>query len=195
MIYTNHVSRIQTNTSMKAPIKNKTVNSKPTTPVSAAKVDVKAEQTEKVTAHPKLVEAIIGYDGAKKEARSYLIEMATIKQQEQLSKQEVLASLMKARGIDRKTAGEQYSRIRKILESPETLQELRDGVIDLATAKAKTSKKQENPSTKKAAENGEKVIIRSCTAICTKMKELGIGFQEFLTTFKQIAKKNGIVVK
>lgn len=154
--------------------------------------DAKEKEVSKITANPKLVAALQGHDEAKGQVKSYLIEMATICQEEQLSKEEVIASIMEGRGIDRKLAGEQYSRMKGILNSPETLQELKDGVIDLQTARAKTKKSQENKSPKKAQENAEKVITRSISAILTKCKEAGISLVDIITTIKQAAKKAGL---
>lgn len=152
----------------------------------------KEAEVSKITANPKLVAALQGHDEAKGQVKSYLIEMATICQEEQLSKEEVIASIMEGRSVDRKTAGEQYSRMKGILNDPKTLQELKDGVIDLQTARAKTKKTQENKSPKKAQENAEKVITRSISAIITKCKETGLALADVITTLKQAAKKAGL---
>lgn len=178
---------------MKVKSSKSTKEAKPT--ASASKAEAKVEEVSKITANPRLVAALQNHDESKKAAKSYLVEMATIVQEEQLSKEEIITSIMEARECDRKYAGEQFSRLKSILMDPLTLQQLKDGVIDLQTAKKKTAKSQENKSPKKALENAEKVIIRSCTAICTKMKELGLSFAQVMATFKQIAKKNGIVIK
>lgn len=179
---------------MKATKKSTTPSSPSTKEPKAttSKATEKTKEVSKVVANERLVAALQGHDQAKKEAKSYLIEMATIVQEEQLSKEEVIASIMSARDCDRKYAGEQYSRMKSILNSPETLQELKDGIIDLQTAKARTAKPQVEKSTKKAQENAEKVITRSISAIVTKMKELGIDKEAIITTFKQACKKAGI---
>lgn len=158
-----------------------------------AKSEAKSKEVVKVEANERLVAALKGHDDALTSAKSYLVDMATIVQEEQLSKEEVLASIMEARGIDRKTAGEQYARVRGLLNNPSVLQELKDGVIDLKTARARTTKKQENPSTKKAAENAEKVIVKAVQTIINKAKESGTDLQSIIVMIKQAAKKGGLV--
>lgn len=182
---------------MKAAIK-KTPATTESTPAKSnlkavsSKSTEKSEEASKITAHPALVEALRGLNDSKKAASSYLVEVATIVQEEQLSKEEVIASIMEAQEVDRKYAGEQYSRMKKLLNDPETLEELKSGAITLKEARAKTVKKQEAPSTEKVQANAEKVITRSITQIVNKMKEIGLDVASFVTTFKLAAKKAGL---
>lgn len=159
---------------------------------SASKAETKESSKVMVKANERLVQALQGHDEAKSSAKSYLIDMATICQEEMLSKEEIVASIMEARGLDRKTAGEQFSRVRKILTDPDTLAELRDGTIDLQTARARTVKKQKNPSTEKAQANAEKVITKAITQILGKAKELGLDLASIISTLKLAAKKAGV---
>lgn len=159
---------------------------------SGAKADAKETKKVQVTANPRLVQALQNYDEARSQAKSYLVEVATIVQQEKLTKEEVIVSMVEARGIDRKTAGEQYSRIRKLLNDPATLEELRTGIIDLATARERTKSKQKNPSTEKKLANAQKNIVRAITTIINAAKESGTDLMSILSTFKAAAKKAGL---
>lgn len=163
---------------------------KSSAPVSSgAKADAKEDTKQKVVANPRLLEALQNYDEAKSQAKSYLISVATIAQEEQLTKEEIVVTIMEARGVDRETAKQQYSRISKLLTKPDVLEELREGIIDLATARAKTVTKQKNPSAKKKQENAEKRILTGITMIVNAAKEMGMDLQALISTLKEKAKK------
>lgn len=159
---------------------------------TGVKVKAEEKQTQQVTSNPRLVSALTNFDEAKAQAKSYLVEVATIVQEEKLTKEEVIVSLMEARGCSRETAGQQFSRIKKLLHDPKTLEELREGVIDLATARAKTTKKQANPSVQKKQQNAEKVIVTSIGRIITAAKEMGTDLASLIQTLKSAAKKAGL---
>lgn len=159
---------------------------------AASGVKAATKETIKVEANPRLVSALQNYDEAKSQAKSYLITVATIAQEEQLTKEEIIVSMMEARGIDRDTAKQQYARISRLLLDPKTLEELREGVIDLATARAKTVVKQKNPSAKKKQENAEKAMLNGMTRVISAAKEIGLDIDGVIRMFKEAAKKAGL---
>lgn len=152
----------------------------------------KAEATSKVISNPRLVSAIQGFDAARAQAKTFLVDVATIVQEEQCTKAEVVASLVEARGCTEKTAKEQYSRMKKILSDPEALEALRNGEVDLKTAREQTTKKQKNPSQEKAKQNAEKRFSTSLSGLINAAKEQGTDLATLLNTVKAAAKKNGI---
>lgn len=159
---------------------------------SKAKAKAKETSLENVVANARLVEAIQGWERSKLEAKTYLIQMAEICQSEQLSRPEIIASLMEAKGIEKASAESQYSRMRKILEDNETLEALRSGEIDLKTARERTTKKQAKPSAKKKEENLEKRYQKWVTTGIEIVKEMGSDIQSVLHSLKVSFKKAGI---
>lgn len=161
-----------------------------------SKADAKAEAAKSVTAHPGLKKVLLKYDGAKKQASSYMIEAATLCQEQQLSKEEIVATLMEVRGIDRETAGQQFSRLKLLLLNPETLEELREGKISLKEAKEKVKKakgaKTRQLSAKEIQRNTEAVITRSITQMLNAAKNGGTSLEALLSTLKEAAKKAGL---
>lgn len=151
-----------------------------------------AESTSEVVANARLVEAIKGFDVAREQAKSFLVEVATVAQEEQCSKAEIVASIVAARGCTEKTAKEQYSRMKKLLTDPEALEELRTGQADLKTVREKTTKKQSNPSPKKAKENAEKKFAKGLSLVVTAAKEQGWDAATVLNTLKAKLKKEGV---
>jgi hypothetical protein len=165
---------------------------------AAVKVGAKAsaDTAKQVTAHPGLVKLLKGIEEAKQRATSYLIDAATLVQKEQLSKEEVIASIMEARDCDRKYAGEQYSRLRQYLNKPEILEDLREGRITLKEAKVKVKgdkgSRTRKPSPKEIQQNAAKTITTSITRMLNAAKNAGIDLQSLLSTVKEAAKKAGI---
>lgn len=159
---------------------------------ASASAASKVSEPSKVVANARLVAAIKGHTEALGQAKSYLVTMAEIIQNEQLTKAEVIASIMEARGIDKKTAGEQYSRSKKIFTDPDTLEQLKAGEIDLKTARQATAKKQENPSAAKKQANAEKNMAKAITTIVNIAKESGTDIATLLATVKAAAKKAGL---
>lgn len=148
--------------------------------------------TENVVANPRLVAALQSYESSIQQTQSYLVNVAEIIQNEQLTKAEVVASIMEARGVEKVTAESQYSRMKKIFSDPETLEALRTGEIDLKTAREKTKKAQKNVSAEKQAENREKAFTKGLTTFITAAKESGTDLQTILNTVKSACKKAGI---
>lgn len=164
------------------------------TPSKKAAVSVKAktEATSAVSANPRLVAAIRGFDEAKATAQTLLVEIGTIAQQESLTKNEVVASLMAARGVEKNTAESQYSRMKKIFSDPEVLEKLKNGEMDLKEAREKTTKKQENPSESKKQENANKRLAKGIAMVLGAAKELGTDIASIINTFKAAGKKAGL---
>lgn len=110
---------------------------KPTTDGGAK---TKAQPEAKV--HTSLLEKIKSYDESVAKAESYYVEIIEIIQTEKVSRADVVATLMRARGISFETAQSQYSRMKNIWQNPEVLKQLKDGEITLKIAREKTTKKQ-----------------------------------------------------
>lgn len=163
---------------------------------SAAKVDAAAstEAAVKVTANPRLVSLLRSYDDHKSKAQSYLIEAAALAQKEQLTKEEIIASIMEARDLNRKTAGEQFSRMKPYLLKPEVLEDLRGGKITLKEARLKVAgdKKKKVLSTSQVQKNAEATILTSITRMLKSAKEAGISLTDLISTLKEAAKKAGV---
>lgn len=157
----------------------------------AAKASSKAKATSKVVANVRLVEAIRASDQAMKTAQSLLVTVAEIVQSEDLTRNEVVASIMEARGVEETTAQSQYSRMKALLNDPETLQELKDGVITLKAAREKT-KGTKTVSPKKKKENAEKKLIKGIGMAISAALESGWDWSTFLNTTKSAAKKAGL---
>lgn len=158
----------------------------------SASAKASAEAASNVVANPRLVEKIRGFDIARDQAKSFLVEVATVAQEEQCSKAEIVASIVEARGCTEKTAKEQYSRMKKLLTDPEALEELRNGTADLKTVRERTTKPQGNPSPKKAKENAEKKFAKGLSLVVTAAKEQGWDAATVLNTLKAKLKKEGV---
>lgn len=168
------------------------VETTPTKKKGNAAAGAKTAEKPPVVANTKLVEALRTFDRSKDETKSYLIDVATIVQEEQLTRAEVVASMIEARGVSKATAESQYSRMKKIFTDGETLEALRSGEIDLKTAREKSVKKQENPSATKKEENLEKRYAGALTKLLEAVKEMGTDLASFLASVKASAKKAGI---
>lgn len=159
---------------------------------SSSAASAKSEATSHVVANTRLVAAIKLLEESKKQTQTYLVEVATIVQEEQLTRAEVVASLMEAKGIEKSSAESQYSRMKKLLNDPDLLEELKEGDIDLKTAREKSTTKQKNPSAKKKAESIEKRFAKALTTIVQCAKEGGMDRETVMNTVKTALKKNGI---
>lgn len=150
------------------------------------------KESVNVTAHEGLVDALKNVEASKKATQSYLVEAATIIQEEQLSRTEVVLSLMEARGIDRKSAESQYSRMKKLFTDPKVLQQLKDGEIDLKTAREATKNSQKNKSPEVQKKNADKKFSTAVTTVINSCKILGTDLSTLLATIKAAAKKAGL---
>lgn len=92
--------------------------------------------------HDKLLVAVQGYDQHIQEAESYYVQMIELVLTEKISRADVVATLMRARGITFETAQSQYSRMKKMWEKPEILDQLKKGEITLKVAREATKSTQ-----------------------------------------------------
>jgi hypothetical protein len=161
---------------------------------SGSKATAKAEASANVTSNPRLVAAFKAYESSKLETQSYLVKVAEICQSEQLTKNEVVASMMEARGIEKSSAESQYSRMKGILTDPDLLEALRSGEIDLKTAKEKGKVRgaQKNPNAAKKKENLDKRMTKAVSQIVACAKEGGMDKASVLNQIGSALKKNGI---
>ena len=159
---------------------------------AAASAGAKTAEKPPVVANAELVKALRTFDRSKDETKSYLIDVASIVQEKQLTRAEVVASMIEARGVSKATAESQYSRMKKIFTDSDTLEALRSGEIDLKTAREASVKKQENPSATKKEENLEKRYAGALTKLLEAVKEMGTDLASFLASVKASAKKAGI---
>lgn len=118
---------------------------KPQVPGTAPTPDAPKAKPEP-TVHPKLLAAIKGYDEHVQQAESYYVEMIELIQVNKIARADVVATLMKARGITFEGAQSQYSRMKNIWQDPTILAKLKSGEITLKMAREATTKKQNNPA-------------------------------------------------
>lgn len=151
-----------------------------------------AEKTQ-VASNPRLVAALKASDQAKMAFTGTLVAIATVTQEEQLTRAEVVASLMEARAVTKETAESQYSRMKKLLTDPELLEQLKNGEIDLKTARQNTTTKQKNPSAAKKKENIEKRFNKALATLIEAAKDGGMDKASLVNSVKSACKKAGIV--
>lgn len=163
-----------------------------TTAAAAAKPKVDAKPKVAVIANPRLVAAIKSYDVALAETQSYLVIVATIIQEEQLTRPEVVASLMEGRGCARETAESQYSRSKALFTRPEVLQKIKDGECTLAQARDNSKKPQTNPSQEVKMKNANLRMAKSIKGIVESAKELAMDLATVVSSLKDAAKKAGL---
>lgn len=160
---------------------------------SGAKASSSTKEITKVVANPRLVAAIKAADQAEMQHKSCLVTIATISQEEQLTRAEVVASLIEARGIEKTTAESQYSRMKGLLSDPKIMEGLRSGEITLKAARQATKKEQKAPSPEKKKENIEKRFSGAITSLITAAKEGGMDRTSVLNSVKSACKKAGVV--
>lgn len=151
-----------------------------------------AAAASKVTANARLVAAIRASDDALNKARSVLVVMAEICQSEDLTRPEVVASIMEARGVEKSTAESQYSRMKKLMTDPATLAALKDGSMSLTMARAASKKAQKSPSPEKKKANAEKKFAKALSTIVETAKETGMDYVSVLKAIKSALKKAGL---
>lgn len=113
---------------------------------AAPKTDAKAKTQPEAKVHPALEALIKSYDTTVQKAESYYVEIIETVQRDKISRADVVATLMRARGISFETAQSQYSRMKGIWQNPEVLRQLKSGEITLRVAREKTTKKQQSPA-------------------------------------------------
>ncbi len=160
---------------------------------SAAKpgAKVKAGEKAEAAANEELVALFEQYDEATRKTESYFIELVEFIQDKQLDRATVVASMMKARGIDYGTANTQYSRMKKLLNNEEVLEELKSGQITMKIAREKTKKTQENPKSAKP-EAKEQRFTNTLKAFVAAAKESGFSRKEIMLSVEASLKDAGI---
>ncbi len=157
-----------------------------------AKSTQKEKQKVAAKANSKLVALIKGSDKQMALAKSAIAAVAAFIQREELTKEEVVASYMDARGCTESTAISQYSRIQGLIKNPDVLKDLEDGKIDLKVAMAKVTNKQKNPSKEAKAKNLDKSFNTTLTKLVNIAKEAGLDFASFVLACKAAGKKAGL---
>lgn len=165
-----------------------------------------AKTTPEPQPHPKLLAAITKYDEHIQEAETYYVEMIELVLTEKISRADVVATLMKARKVTFETAQSQYSRMKKMWEKPEILEQLKKGEITLRVARDATTKKQANPASTgdgsasgapgstgtKSQETKEARYERVRKAHVAAVKECGFDFKSSMLSFEADLKAAGI---
>lgn len=159
---------------------------------AGTKASSKAKATSKVVANTRLVAAIRAADAGMKQAQSLLVTMAEICQSEDLTRPEVVASIMEARAVEKSTAESQYSRMKKLLTDPTTLEALRSGEISLKAAREATTKKQNAPSAEKKKASAEKRFVKAISTVVEMAKETGMDRSSVVKTLTSALKKGGV---
>lgn len=152
---------------------------------------VKAGTKAEAVASAELVALFEKYDEGVKQAESYFIELVEFIQDNQIDRATCIASMMQARGINYETAQTQYSRMRKIYNDEEVLQELKDGKISLKVAREKTKKTQKNPKSAKP-EAKEQKYASTLKSFVAAAKESGFSRREIMVSVEAELKSAGI---
>jgi hypothetical protein len=153
--------------------------------------------------HPKLLEAVQGYDKHVQEAETYYVQMIELVLEHKINRADVVATLMRARGITFETAQSQYSRMKNLWSDPTILQKLKNGEITLKVAREATTKKQANPASggtttagtdggKTSAETKEARYERARKAHTQAVKECGFDLKSAMMSFEADLKQAGV---
>jgi len=171
---------------------------KPTTDGGA-----KTKSQPEAKVHDALLNKIKAYDETMQKAESYYVDIIKIIQTEKVSRADVVATLMRARGITFETAQSQYSRMKNIWQNPEILKQLENGEITLRVAREKTTKKQEGTEVAAAGtastpgaggekEGKEARFDRCRKAFVASVKECGYDLKSTLLGIESDLKAAGI---
>lgn len=142
-----------------------------------------------------LLECIKQYDTHVAEAETYYIEMIEIIQKNQISRGDVVVTLMKARGISFETAQTQYSRMKGIFNNKEVLEKLKNGEITLKVARENTTKKQTHPAKGKLEVDPakkEERFQKAVQGLVASAKECGFDAKSVITSLTAELKAAGI---
>ena len=173
-----------------------------TTTQSAASAKGKPE----AKVHQGLETLIKSYDTACEKAESYYIQIIEEIQKNKISRADVVATLMRARGITFETAQSQYSRMKGIWQNEEVLKQLKAGEISLRMAREKTTNKQaKNPNSAgttgsatggnggtKDTETKEARYDRCRKALVASAKECGFDIKSVLLSLEADLKAAGL---
>lgn len=150
-----------------------------------------AKEKVAVVANEELVHLLEAYDENVEKAEGSFIAMVEFIQKNQLPRAVVVASMMKARGIGFESADTQYSRMKKLLNNQEVLDELKSGAITLKVAREKTKTPQKNPASAKP-EAKEQKFTTSLAAFVAAAKESGYELKAILVSVEAELKSAGI---
>lgn len=160
-------------------------------PGAKVKAKTGAAAAEEATANEELVGLFESYDEKVAEAESIFVELVELIQEKQLDRATVVASMMQARGINYESAQSQYSRMKKIFNNEEVLQELKDGKITLKVARERTKDTQKNPKSSKP-EAKEQKYTSTLKAFVAAAKESGLARREIMVGVEAELKSAGI---
>lgn len=158
-------------------------------PGAKAKTGAAAKAEAKPNAE--LVGLFESYDEAISTAEKIFIELVETIQEKQLDRATVVASIMIARGVNYETAQTQYSKMKKIYNNEEVLQELKDGKITLKVARERTKTPQKNPKAAKP-EAKEAKYASTLKAFVAAAKESGYARKEIMVGVEAELKSAGI---
>lgn len=187
----------QTNHKHQMAIKKKTVLNKGAGKAAEAATEDEVEETpkektkEKAVANEELVTLLESYDENVAAAEKSFIDMVEFIQENQVDRATVVASMMKARGIEYESAQSQYSRMKKILNNEEVLADLKAGKITMKVAREKTKSEQKNPKSAKP-EAKEQKYSTTMKSFVAAAKESGFTLEEIMTSVKAELKSAGI---
>lgn len=156
-----------------------------------AKTKVSAKSAAEAAPNEELVSLFESYDEKVAEAEKTFVELVELIQEKQLDRATVVASMMRARGINYESAQSQYSRMKKIFNNEEVLQELKDGKITLKVARERTKDTQKNPKSAKP-EAKEQKYQSTLKAFISAAKESGFARKEIMVGVEAELKSAGI---
>lgn len=160
-------------------------------PGAKVKAKTGAAAAEEATANEELVGLFESYDEKVQEAEEIFVQLVELIQEKQLDRATVVASMMQARGINYESAQSQYSRMKKIFNNEEVLQELKDGKITLKVARERTKDTQKNPKSSKP-EAKEQKYTSTLKAFVAAAKESGLARREIMVGVEAELKSAGI---
>lgn len=150
-----------------------------------------AKPKVEAVANEELVNLLVKYDENVAKAESMFIEFVEFIQANQLPRPVIVASMMKARGISFESADTQYSRMKKLLNNQEVLQDLKDGKITLKVAREKTKGTQANPKSAKP-EAREAKYQKAMKDFVGAAKEGGYPLKSILVSIEAELKAAGV---
>lgn len=156
-----------------------------------AKTKVSAKSAAQAEPNEELVSLFESYDEHVAAAEQTFIELVELIQEKQLDRATVIASMMQARGINYESAQTAYSRMKKIFNNEEVLQDLKEGKINLKVAREKTKSTQKNPKSSKP-EAREAKYTSTLKSFVAAAKESGFARKEIMVGVEAELKSAGI---
>lgn len=146
-----------------------------------AQPGAKPKATSKEDAKPneELVGMFESYDEHVAKAEAAFVELVEFIQEKQLDRNTVVISMMIARSINYETAQTQYSKMKKIFNNEEVLEDLKAGKITMKIARERTKTEQKNPKSAKP-EAKEARYTNTLKAFVAAAKESGLARREIL---------------